>query len=244
LKLSYYIVKNYCTVNYYEILELSNNSDGIYCTVNDRDKLPSPKNIVFSIDTVDFLHVYHSIMKLYLSIIFLAITEVPLYCTAQISWQQAYQKANAALSSLTLDEKVALGTGIGSGLCIGNTAPISKINWPGLCLQDSPLAVRMAYNVTGGIAGINTAATFDRNLALQRAREMGSEFRGKGINIQLGPDINLARVPEAGRNWEGFGEDPYLTGVMGRLAIQGVQDNGVVCELCHSCLDFNRNYHR
>jgi beta-glucosidase len=158
-----------------------------------------------------------------------------------ISWVQAYAKAKAAVSKLTVEEKVALGTGTGNGLCIGNTAAIGTIGWPGLCLQDSPLAVRLAYNVSGGISGINTAATFDKSLAQQRAYDIGDEFRGKGVNVQLGPDINMARVPEAGRNWEGFGEDPYLTGVMGQITIEGVQSKGVVsvvklqpCE-CHMC---------
>ncbi|CAO3696576.1 unnamed protein product [Umbelopsis ramanniana] len=176
-------------------------------------------------------------MKIYICLIFLVITAPFISAAAQITWKQAYQKAYTALSTLSLEEKVALGTGTGNGLCIGNTAPVTKINWPGLCLQDSPLAVRVAYNVTGGIAGINAAATFDRNLALRRAHEIGSEFRGKGVNVQLGPDINLARVPEAGRNWEGFGEDPYLTGIMGQLSIQGVQDYGVIATAKHYILN-------
>jgi beta-glucosidase len=155
-----------------------------------------------------------------------------IYCSftvaADISWSEAYAKAKVAVSKLTDKEKVTLGTGTGSGPCIGNTAAISKIGWPGLCLQDSPLAVRLAHNVTGGISGINTAATFDRDLVRQRAEDMGDEFRGKGINIQLGPDVNMARIPESGRNWEGFGEDPYLTGVMGGITVAGVQSKGVV----------------
>jgi beta-glucosidase len=152
----------------------------------------------------------------------------PLSDATQLSWSVAYTKAKKAVAQLTVDEKVSLGTGTGSSPCVGNTAAISKIGWPGLCLQDSPLAVRLARNVTGGISGINTAATFDRSLALQRAHDMGDEFRGKGVNIQLGPDINLARVPTAGRNWEGFGEEPYLTGIMGQITIEGVQSKGVV----------------
>ncbi|CAM0139091.1 unnamed protein product [Umbelopsis sp. WA50703] len=151
----------------------------------------------------------------------------PLSDATQLSWSAAYTKAKKAVAQLTVDEKVSLGTGTGSSPCVGNTAAISKIGWPGLCLQDSPLAVRLARNVTGGISGINTAATFDRSLALQRAHDMGDEFRGKGVNIQLGPDINLARVPTAGRNWEGFGEEPYLTGIMGQITIEGVQSKGV-----------------
>lgn len=41
---------------------------------------------------------------------------------------------------------------------------------------------------------------------------MGREHKGKGVNIALGPMMNLARVAEGGRNFEGFGEDPFLAG--------------------------------
>ncbi|CAM0139587.1 hypothetical protein VKS41_004595 [Umbelopsis sp. WA50703] len=156
---------------------------------------------------------------------------------AQLSWEQAYAKAKAKVAQLSLEDKVSLGTGIGDGPCVGNTAAMSNASWPGLCLQDSPLAVRLAYNVTGGIAGINVAASFDRKLTLQRGHDMGQEFHGKGINIQLGPDINMARVPEAGRNWEGFGEDPYLTGTMGALTVTGVQAEGVISTAKHFILN-------
>jgi beta-glucosidase len=178
-------------------------------------------NCILSIDS-------SGIMKVSLSLVAMA---TAILCTseaAQLSWEQAYAKAKAKVAQLSLEDKVSLGTGIGDGPCVGNTAAMSNASWPGLCLQDSPLAVRLAYNVTGGIAGINVAASFDRKLTLQRGHDMGQEFHGKGINIQLGPDINMARVPEAGRNWEGFGEDPYLTGTMGALTVTGVQAEGVV----------------
>lgn len=159
---------------------------------------------------------------------FVATIFCSLSTAVEISWSEAYAKAKVAVLQLTDEEKVTIGTGTGSGTCVGNTAAISKIGWPGLCLQDSPLAVRLAHNVSGGISGINTAATFDRDLVRQRAEDMGDEFRGKGVNVQLGPDVNMARIPESGRNWEGFGEDPYLTGVMGAITVQGVQSRGVV----------------
>lgn len=147
---------------------------------------------------------------------------------AQLSWADAYIKAKQAVSGMSVSDLVALGTGA-SGNCLGNVAAVGSI--PAMCLQDSPIAVRLAFNVTGGIAGVNVAATFDQALALQRGQDMGAEFKGKGVNIQLGPDINMMRSPDAGRNWETFGEDPYLTGVMAAATIQGTQSQGVV-----SCL--------
>ncbi|KIM92709.1 hypothetical protein OIDMADRAFT_62330 [Oidiodendron maius Zn] len=58
---------------------------------------------------------------------------------------------------------------------------------------------------------------------------MGSEHRGKGVTVQLGPVAgSIGRSPEGGRNWEGFSPDPYLTGVSMMHTIQGIQDAGVV----------------
>lgn len=169
-------------------------------------------------------------MQLHISVAAAAVALLAVVDAAQLSWSDAYAKAKKDVSDLTLAEKVSVATGIGwmNGPCVGNTPAIPKIDYPGLCLQDSPLGVRFAYNVSGGIPGVNVAATFDKSLASARATAMGVEFREKGVNVQLGPDVNMARVPEAGRNWEGFGEDPYLTGVMGALTVQGIQDEGVV----------------
>lgn len=59
-------------------------------------------------------------------------------------WADAYTKAQAFVSQLTLLEKVNLTTGVGweGGACVGNTGTIPRIGFPGLCLQDSPLGVR------------------------------------------------------------------------------------------------------
>ena len=67
------------------------------------------------------------------------------------------------------------------------------------------LTRRPADYVSAFPAGVNVAATFDRGLAFARGEAMGSEHRGKGVDIQLGPAIGpLGRSPEGGRNWEGF----------------------------------------
>jgi beta-glucosidase-like glycosyl hydrolase len=58
---------------------------------------------------------------------------------------------------------------------------------------------------------MNAAATWDKKLIYARGQAMGAEHRGKGVNIALGPMMNMGRVAAGGRNWEGFGADPYLT---------------------------------
>jgi beta-glucosidase-like glycosyl hydrolase len=61
----------------------------------------------------------------------------------------------------------------------------------------------------------------------ERGVAMGQEHFGKGVNVALGPMMNLMRVPQAGRNWEGFGADPYLAGEAAYETILGVQSSGV-----------------
>jgi len=57
---------------------------------------------------------------------------------------------------------------------------------------------------------------------------MGIEHKLKGVNVALGPMMNLGRVAEGGRNWEGFGADPYLAGEASYETILGMQEGGVV----------------
>lgn len=78
-------------------------------------------------------------------------------------------------------------------------------------------------------AGVNVGATWDKDLAYLRGSAMGSEHRGKGVDIQLGPVAGpLGRLPDGGRNWEGFAPDPVLTGVLMASTIEGIQDAGVI----------------
>ncbi|KAI7902732.1 glycoside hydrolase superfamily [Cokeromyces recurvatus] len=130
---------------------------------------------------------------------------------------------------MTLEQKVNITTGLGwmVGPCIGNSGRTRDPDFPELCLQDSPLGIRMTDGVSSGVAGINAAASFDKLAIRQRGEYMGAEFRAKGIHTQLGPSMNMMRSPYAGRNWEAFGEDPYLVGVASAETIQGIQSKGV-----------------
>lgn len=145
-------------------------------------------------------------------------------------WDTAYRKAKVALSKLNQTEKVGIVTGVewAHGPCVGNTFQPSSINYPSLCLQDSPLGVRFAHPVTAFPAGINAGATWDRALIHRRGVAMGAEAKGLGVNVQLGPVAGpLGKIPDSGRIWEGFSNDPFLSGVAMAEAIQGMQSSGV-----------------
>ncbi|KAB8292162.1 hypothetical protein EYC80_007905 [Monilinia laxa] len=145
-------------------------------------------------------------------------------------WAVAYTKARTALAKLTNVNKVALVTGTGweKGPCVGNTAAISSIGWPAFCLQDGPLGVRYAQQVTAFPAGITTGSTWDTGLMYARGYALGAEAKALGIHNQLGPVAGpLGKIPVGGRNWEGFSNDPYLSGVAMANTVNGMQAAGV-----------------
>ncbi|KAI1383785.1 glycoside hydrolase family 3 protein [Hypoxylon trugodes] len=157
-----------------------------------------------------------------------------------LDWGVAYGKAHSALSTLTQDEKVAIVTGVGwnKGPCVGNTAAVSSIKYPQLCLQDGPLGARYATSVNAFVPGIQVAATWDRALLRQRGQFMGEEFKGLGIHVLLGPVSGpFGKVPHGGRNWEGFGPDPYLQGIAMAETIEGIQSTGVQANAKHYILN-------
>ncbi len=105
------------------------------------------------------------------------------------------------------------------------------------------MGVRSTDRVTTFPAGINAATTyekfpssvpiidqwpsFNRKMIRLRGHYIGMEHRGKGVNIVLGPMMNIGRVPQGGRNWEGFGADPFLAGEAAYETILGIQRAGV-----------------
>ncbi|KAH7417835.1 beta-glucosidase [Cadophora sp. MPI-SDFR-AT-0126] len=144
-----------------------------------------------------------------------------------LSIDVAREKANAFIAQLNLTEKVALVTGAG-GNCIGNIAPIPRLNFSGLCLADGPSGVNRNDLVSVFPAGLTAAASWDKALVYQRGFALGSEFKGKGVHVGLGPVAGpLGRHGLGGRNWEGFSPDPYLTGWMMDSSVRGMQDAGV-----------------
>ena len=155
----------------------------------------------------------------------------PACVTAQDdAWTTAYSKAATALSNLSNTDKAGIVTGLGSeqGPCVGNTGAVSSIGYPSLCLQDGPLGIRFKQDVTAFPAGVMAASTWDTNLIYSRGNAIGAEAKGSGVNVQLGPVAGpLGKIPQGGRNWEGFSPDPYLTGIAMSNTIQGMQGAGV-----------------
>ncbi|KAI9457438.1 beta-glucosidase [Lactarius psammicola] len=130
-----------------------------------------------------------------------------------LAWTNAYEKARTKIATFTLKQKVNITTGVGwqNGRCVGNTPPVG--DFPGLCLDDSPLGVRFADFATVFPAAINAVTTWKRSLLRARGVAMGKEHVGKGVNIALGPMMNMGRVAQGGRNWEGVGAYETILGM-------------------------------
>jgi len=154
----------------------------------------------------------------------------PVYPTPNatgLGWDGAFQKAANFVNQLTLEEKAELVTGT-PGPCVGNIGPIRRLGFDGLCLQDGPLAIREATYASVFPAGLSVAASWDKTLARQRGVEMAQEFKDKGAHVALGPVAGpLGRSGYGGRNWEGFSPDPFLTGELFGITIEGMQSTGL-----------------
>lgn len=114
--------------------------------------------------------------------------------------------------------------------CSGNIPAIERLGFPGMCVNDAGNGLRGTDGTNGYPSGIHTGATWNRDLALQRAQFMGAEFKRKGVNMILGPVTGpLGRIAVGGRNWEGFSNDPYLAGNLIYQTITGLQENVIAC---------------
>ncbi|KAG0145909.1 hypothetical protein CROQUDRAFT_723208 [Cronartium quercuum f. sp. fusiforme G11] len=127
------------------------------------------------------------------------------------------------------------------GPCVGTTSEVnSTVYFPAICMQDGPSGLRGVDEFVSGFpAGISVAATWNRKLMRARGVALGEEWRTKGAQVYLGPAVDVTRAPEAGRSWESFGADPYLTGEAAYETIMGVQSQGV-----QACVKHLIGYHQ
>jgi beta-glucosidase len=143
------------------------------------------------------------------------------------------QRANLLVGQMTLDEKIAMVHGV-SGQYVGNGTNNSRLGIPALHLQDGPAGIADGVQgVTALPAPICLAAAFDRSLARDYGTLIGTEARGKGVHVSLGPMINMVRVPQGGRAFETFGEDPYLSSAMVAEHVRGIQSQKVIANAKH-----------
>ena len=158
-------------------------------------------------------------------------------------------RARSLIEDMTLEEKIELVTGDLNFLFGFYSAAIERVGIPALGMADGPPGVRVNNGAvhegkaTALPAPIALAATWNPRLAERYGDVLGQETRASGHNVFLGPAVDIARVPIAGRNFESFGEDPLLNARIAAPEINAIQKHQVLACLKHFAVN-NQEYER
>ncbi len=156
------------------------------------------------------------------------------------------QRVRMLLARMTLADKINMVTGAGTSQpYVFYISAIPSLCIPAMGEEDGPVGVGDGLTgVTELPSAVSLAATWDRVLATQYGQVVGSEERGKGAMINLGPTVNIDRDPRWGRSFEAYTEDPYLNSALTVSDIDGVQSQGEMSQVKHFALynqETNRN---
>lgn len=158
-----------------------------------------------------------------------------------IDWDEAYRQADSLISGLTLDEKIHFMRGYSSFFFYG----VPEKGIPYLYLSDATQGIHLRNNLpdrtmvrqlersTAFPSPIMLASTFDPELAYRYAEAVGEECRAGGIEVLLGPGVNITRNAQCGRNFEYLGEDPCLASALTAAYVRGMQSTGTAACLKH-----------
>lgn len=141
----------------------------------------------------------------------------------------AERRIDSLLKLMTLDEKIRLIAGTNGFDLHG----LARLGIPQLSAGDSPFGIRASGPATLYAGGINLAATWNTELATRVGAEIGRDARARGKQYLLGPGVNMYRSPLSGRNFEYYGEDPFLAARMAVGFIKGVQSERVSATIKH-----------
>ena len=136
-------------------------------------------------------------------------------------------RITALIKKMTLEEKVTMVGGNDF-----DTQPIPRLGIPSIRTTDGPLGVRNG-KMTAFPSGLSLGSSFDPELTREVADAIGEETRFIGRNMLLGPCVNISRQPFGGRNFESFGEDPFLTSRMAESYVHGIQGQNVLASTKH-----------
>ena len=143
------------------------------------------------------------------------------------------------LAKLTLEQKIELLGGVDSMYTHSEAA----IGLPRFKMSDASVGVRTWGPTTAYAGGVALAASWDPELARKLGLGLGKDARARNVNFLLGPGVNIARSPIAGRNFEYLSEDPYLNATLVVPLIEGVQSQGVIATVKHYALN-DQEYNR
>ena len=165
-----------------------------------------------------------------------------LFAQQFVSWDEAYRQADSLIARLSLDEKIYFARGYSSFFFYG----VPEKGIPYLYLSDATQGVHLRNNLpdstmvrqlersTAFPCPIMLASSFDPELAFRYAEAVGEECRAGGIEVLLGPGLNIARNSQCGRNFEYFGEDPLQTSQKPRCRCLQRGFHFVLSYICHT----------
>lgn len=163
-----------------------------------------------------------------------------------VAYHDAKAQAIEILNQMTIDEKISLIGGHNMFFIKG----FEKFNVPTLYLSDATQGVNIRSHLDDQLkksvafpCPIALASTWNKELAGNYAKSIGEECRAGDIAVLLGPGMNIYRVAQNGRNFEYFGEDPYLAARMIENYVVGMQETGTMATLKHFVAN-NTDYKR
>lgn len=119
--------------------------------------------------------------------------------------------------------------------------PIPRLSIPVMHVTDAPQGLR-GITSTAFPVGSVMAATWNPALIGQVGAAVGQEAKAYGNQVVYGPDVNIHRSPQDGRNFEAFSEDPFLTARMGVRYIQGMQREGIAACVKHFACNTRKRF--
>jgi beta-glucosidase len=187
-----------------------------------------------SIVRISMVRIVSTLLAAVLSFSTLALAQAPVPDSPAIE-----AKAHAWIEKLTLEQKVELVGGVDDMYTHSATA----IGLPRFKMSDASVGVRSWGPTTAYAGGVALAATWDTGFARKLGESLGKDARARGVNFLLGPGVNIARSPIAGRNFEYLSEDPYLNATIVVPYIEGVQSQGVIATVKHYAVN-SQEYNR
>lgn len=132
------------------------------------------------------------------------------------------------LEQMTLEEQISML----AGADLWHSVAVPRLGIPQFRVTDGPNGARGALGSLSPQAvctpvGIALGATWNPDLVEQVGKVLADELKIKGAHILLAPTVNIHRTPIAGRNFECYSEDPFLSGMLAAAYINGIQSQGV-----------------
>jgi beta-glucosidase len=174
------------------------------------------------------------LLLIVMSLVPFAVAQGPAALSADVE-----MRVQSILGQMTLEEKIDY---IG-GFQDFYIRAVPRLGLPAFKMTDGPIGVRNYGPATTLAGGIALAATWDPELVRRAGGVLADDSRARGVHILLGPGVNIYRAPMAGRNFEYFGEDPFLAARTAVAYVEGVQSKRVCATIKHF-MGNNQEYDR